>query len=181
MNPRPVFLVLACCLSLPTLHANAEVKTYGGAHVGMLNFEVDDVAFRPWFAGLQAGMQTESGAGMEIAAATGVVDDESNKTEMSLNYSAQAYLTYSLYDDFDGPRRGQLLLGGGYAIFDTNTNAGSSDYPGDQSWDGPALMIRYSEYLPSYPKVNLAASYEHYYLDGKLSVAQFTLGVSYDF
>ncbi|OZG71584.1 hypothetical protein BTA51_20085 [Hahella sp. CCB-MM4] len=181
MNPRPVILVLACCLGLPALHANAEAKTYGGAHVGLLNFEVNDVTFRPWFAGLQTGFQSDSGVGMEVAAATGIIDNESNKTEMSLNYSAQGYLTYSLYDEYDGPRRGQFLLGAGYAVMETSTRAGSTDYPGDQTWDGPALMIRYSEYLPSYPKVNLAASYEHYYLDDQLSVAQFTLGVTYDF
>ena len=181
MFTRLLCLALLGGLSAASVQTHAELRTYGGAHAAMLNFEVDHVAFRPWITGIHGGFQMESGLGAELALATGVAEDDKNNTELSLNYAAQTYLTYSLSDDIPGARRGQLTLGGGYTFLDTNTQAGNVDFPGDQSWDGPALLIRYSEYLESYPKINLALSYEHFYLDEQLSVFQVKFGASYDF
>jgi len=181
MFPHLLCLALLGGLSAASVHTHAEPRIYGGAHAAMLSFEVDNVTFRPWLAGVHGGFQMENGLGAEVALASGVAEDDKNNTELTLNYAAQTYLTYSLSNEIPGARRGQLTFGGGYSLFDTNTQTDNTDYPGDQSWEGPAILARYSEYLKSHPKINLAASYEHFYLDDHLSVFQVKLGVSYDF
>lgn len=181
MHLRPTLLLLLLGGSAQPTLANEPDSGSGvqfGAQVGLLDFDIDDTTFRPWTATIQAAWRDDNGLGLLTTVGTGVRDDESRRTELELDLLASGYLTWSALGELEPVT---LTLGAGYAHLSTDSRGTDSSFPGQQDWNGPALLVRLEERLTSVPRLTLHFSYEHVYLDDPLSVSHFALGGSYAF
>ena len=169
--------LLLWSLLLPCLAAHA--GPFIGLKAGMGMVEVADSDFRPWLAGVQAGLRDPANRwGAELHLATGVRDDEGNNLTFATDLLTSAYATVG---SVSPDNQVLLSLGAGYAVLRTDTDTQGSGYPGGQTFDGAALLVRLEERLRYDSPWFLHATYEHLFLDTDLSVMNFSLGASYAF
>jgi hypothetical protein len=169
-NTRSAFpLLLAACFPV-----HAEI--FVGLNAGLTNIEASNSDFRPWQVGLLGGMRSASGFGAELHVAAGVRDDDSNNSTMNADLLSVAYLTAN---SVSSGASVILTAGAGYGLLQTDTDTLGSGYPGSQTFDGPALLLRLEERLNPDSRYSLQATFEHMYLDDDLSVSNFSFGVNY--
>lgn len=155
----------------------AKADTYAGLVSGMAFVKADSATFRPWTAGIVAGFRGADGIGTELDLRTGITDDEKADVTSEIDLQASGYLTYS--GKFN--RRAFLTLGVGYATTRLDSSLRSSGFPGKQSFNGPAFLARLEEQMLNYPNIVLSLSYQHFYLDGDVSLSGASFGVAYGF
>ena len=172
MKPAALILLLSVPLSAPVL-----ADSYAGLVTGMAFIEVDSETFRPWTMGLVAGHRLENGIGAELDLRTGLNKDTKANVEIELEYQASGYITFSeLFN-----KRAYLTLGAGYATTRLDSAVEHINFPGSQNYNGPTFLARLEEQLKSNPDIVLSLSYQHFYLDGGVSIRGGSFGVVYEF
>ena len=172
MNPARLILLLSVLLGAPVL-----AETYAGMVAGMAFIEADSETFRPWTMGLVAGHWLENGIGAELDLRTGLTEETQANVDVKLEYQASGYITFSeLFN-----KRAYLTLGAGYATTRLDSAVQHSNFPGSQSYNGPTFLARLEERLKSYSDIILSLSYQHFYLDGDVSIKGGSFGVVYEF
>lgn len=151
--------------------------SYAGLVAGAAFVKADSATFRPWTTGFVAGHRWANGLGTEFDLRTGVADDEKASVNMELDLQASGYITFS--GNFN--RRAFLTLGVGYASTRLDSSLQSSGFPGKQNFNGPTFLARLEEQMVNYPDIILSLSYQHFYLDGDVSISGASLGVTYGF
>ena len=98
-------------------------------------------ALAGWTAGRPA---TSSGLGAELHLQTGVTDDDHQNSTLAVDLQSSVYGTANAVSP---DKTTVATFGAGYTLLKTDTRTGVSSYPGGQSFDGGALMIRFEERL----------------------------------
>lgn len=171
-------LIRRALLVLPALCLSAHAETFIGAKTSLSRIEVNETRFSPWQVGLLGGARLANGLGGELHLQTGVTDDDSRNSTMSVDFQGTAYATANAIS----PDKTTIAtFGGGYTLLKTDTQAGATGFPGSQSFDGAALMLRFEERFVSGSPLSLVGGYEHFFFDSDLSAYLFSLGVNYAF
>jgi len=172
MKYVPLFTLLGVLV-----HGVACADSYAGAVAGVSFIRIDSASFDVINAGLAFGHRANNGFGVEFDMRTGVAGDDDDDVKMEMDWQASSYLTYSGVFN----RRALLTLGGGYATTRLDSSVQGSAFPGKQDFNGPAFLLRLEEQMINYPNIVLSLSYQHFYLDGDVSIQNASFGVTYDF
>lgn len=171
-------LVRRALLILPALCLSAHAETFIGAKTSLSHLSVKDARFSPWQVGLLGGLRLPSGLGAELHLQTGVADDDHQNSTLAVDLQSSVYGTANAVSP---DKTTVATFGAGYTLLKTDTRTGVSSYPGGQSFDGGALMIRFEERFVRSSPYSLVGSYEHFFYGSDLKESLFSLGVNYAF
>jgi len=154
----------------------AEFDYLAGSELGWMQIRVNDEDFHPILVNAHFDMRHSSGFGTELLLATGVNDDEASQVELELNRHAALYATYST-----SGKRVTLTLGAGYSETKLGASLRGGRYPGDSTYEGGTLFLRFTEEIRSWPGWHASLGLYSLFDNSDIDIWSANLGVQYAF
>lgn len=164
--------LLAVCLMLGTVPAQAEGRLYGELHLGAGGVRYADLDAYPTFGSLTLGAFVLPGIGLELFADQGIDNDEQNSFDIGLE---QAYGVAARFQSpSSGGTSGYIVLG----YVDFTVEQGRSDLQTiSESFTGARISIGLMQRLRTWPALQVSAEYRNYYVDEPVRVDGLVFGL----
>lgn len=167
------FCVPILCHSLPSI---AEMKYAVGSEIGVMQVNVNDEDFNPFLANIYFDARHSSGLGAEVLAATGIADDKASQVELDLASHQAIFATYSVKGN-----RVTTTLGAGYGKTELDASLRGGSYPGESTFEGGALFLRFHEGFKRWPNWHLSMGLSSLFDNSDVDIWSANIGLRYEF